>query len=82
MNFFILTETPLIEQFDILFGILIVGFLFFGLKSGARMFVFAAGVLSLFLGFAFLEQSLMLFLAMLGVFMTITVYTFFGGNLK
>ncbi len=71
----------IVESIDVLFGILIVGFLFFGYKTGFKMFIFAAGILALFLGFAFIEESMLIFISMVGIFMTILVYTFWGDKL-
>lgn len=72
----------IIQDIGIMISILIVGFLFFGAKTGARIFYLASGILTLFVGFAYIEESFMIFLSMLGVSLTIFIYTFLGGSLK
>ena len=76
------TRVEIIQEIDILLGILIIGFLFFGHITKALIFNLAAAILILFIGFAYIEVSFMIFLSMIGIFFTLLAYTFWGGISK
>ena len=77
------TRVEIIQEIDILIGILIIGFLFFGHITKAKIFNLAAAILILYIGFAYIEISFMIFLSMIAIFLTLLAYTFLdhiGGN--
>ena len=73
----ILAQVEVVEDVDIFFGILIVGFIFFGYVSKARIFYLAAASLLFFIAVSYVER-LLIFIPLLGVAMTLVVFTFLG----
>ena len=81
MDLIAATKVETIQNLDVFMGIVIIGFLFFGYVSKARIFYLASAVLLLFIAGTYVEY-LQIFLPLLGVSMTLVVFTFLGGYEK
>ena len=65
-------------EFTAAFAILVIGFMFFGFKTQARIFYLAAAMIIFLIAITYTEPMIMI--SLFGVGLTLLFFTFFGGD--
>jgi len=66
-------------EFTAAFAILVIGFMFFGFKTKARIFYLAAAMINFLIAVTYTSEPLIM-ISLFGVGLTLLFFTFFGGD--